>query len=236
MDKRETDTLYSKLGVDPSASAEEIHRAYAALTEKFLATTSNTPSGSTVITEDEKLFRELTQAYRTLVDAESRRVYDRQLSMEQDAALVVHEEQDPQHEMARYQEVILPQHAPTDEWKKEREYFEEHFDEILKPAPKVDLIDSASVPSSAVAADVAAADVATYPSEQPQNGRDDDDDVTVKFGTFPTEREMSSFPAPKSPRRQVSMGLPLDPFDILLYVGLPLFAVILLLEYYFFVM
>jgi DnaJ-class molecular chaperone len=236
MDKRETETLYSKLGVSPSASAEEIHRAYNLLSKRFLATADDSSTGTTAVAEDEALFRELTSAYRTLVDTESRRNYDRQISGEVDATLVVHDVQDPQHEMARYQEVVLSPHEPTEQWKKEREYFEEHFEEILKPAPKVDLIDSAAAKMTAEA--MATSDSAVQPSESSvASSQDVDDvDVTVKFGTFPTDRELSSFLPPKCPRRPISFSKSLDPFDLFLYLGLPLFGVIILLEFYFFVM
>lgn len=236
MDKREAETLYSKLGVDPSASADEIHRAYTKLSEQFLANAGDNSSETTEVTEDEALFRELTSAYRTLVDADSRRAYDRQISPEPEATLVVHDVQDAQHEMARYQEVVLPQHEPTEQWKKEREYFEEHFDEILKPAPKVDLIDSASAPVSIESA--AASDLPAQQHKTKEAGDDDvsDMDVTVKFGTFPTDRELSSFLPPKCPRRPISFSKSLEPMEIFMYVGLPLFGVIILLEVYFFVM
>jgi DnaJ-class molecular chaperone len=236
MDKREAETLYSKLGVHPSASAEEIHRAYSKLSEKFLANAGDNSGQTTEVSEDDALFRELTSAYRTLVDAESRRAYDRQVSPEPEATLVIHDLQDAQHEMARYQEVVLPQHEPTEQWRKEREYFEEHFEEILKPAPKVDLIDSASSPVTGESTTASDSPAQSHHTKEP--GDDDvvDTDVTVKFGTFPTDRELSSFPPPKCPRRPIDLRKPLEPMEIFMYVGLPLFGVIILLEVYFFVM
>lgn len=235
MDKRETETLYSKLGVAPSASVEEIHRAYSAISEKFLSAGGDAASDATEITEDEALFRELTAAYRTLVDVESRRKYDEQIRPEPDPTLIVHSVEDPQHEMARYQEVVLPQHEPTEQWKKERQYFEEHFEEILKPAPKVDLIESAAAAAAGVAPDGEASSVENAAAVSDSKSGDDID-VTVKFGTFPTDRELSAFPPPKCPRRPIDFSKPLEPMEIFMYFGLPLFGVILLLEVYFFVM
>jgi DnaJ-class molecular chaperone len=240
MDTREKETLYTKLGVLPSASSEEIHHAYAELTQRFLSKDGDGATDETAVSEDERLFQELTQAYRTLVDEESRRNYDCSLE-ESEATLVVHQEQQPDHVMARYQEVILSGHAPSEEWAKEREYFEEHFDEILKPAPKVNLIatglEAVGIAPTADNANTNSAPSAHSDADRVESeGEVSDVDATVKFGTFPSDRELAAFVVPKNPRRPASMGGPIDPLDLLLYLGAPLFAIILLLEYYFLMM
>jgi hypothetical protein len=227
------ENLYQKLGVAPSATADEIHHAYAALSEKLLSDPAAMTSGTTEVTEDEKLFRELTRAYRTLIDEESRRHYDQSLQQDTEPSvqLVVHKEEVPEHHaVARYQEVILAQHGPTEEWQKEREYFEEHFDEILKPAPKVNLIEAATLEAGvAPVVSTATATAVAHPTEQEIQG-----EITVRFGTMPTDRELATLDEVKHPRRPISLRAGIDAFDMLLFLGVPLLAVVLLVEYYLF--
>jgi DnaJ-class molecular chaperone len=228
------DNLYQKLGVQPSATAEEIHHAYATLSQELLPDLPIQPTGgSTEVTEDEKLFRELTRAYRTLIDEESRRHYDQSLEhgTEQSVLLVVHKESDPEHhQVARYQEVILPQSEPTETWRKEREHFEEHFEEILKPAPKVNLIEATHNQKSAGIEAVSATELAesAFASDEPQ------EDISIRFGTIPSEKEFASREGIKHARRPMSLSVDIDPFDALLFLGVPFLAIILLVEFYFF--
>jgi curved DNA-binding protein CbpA len=230
------DNLYQKLGVSPSATAEEIHHAYAALSQELLPELVLQPSGGTTtattqVTEDEKLFRELTSAYRTLIDEESRRHYDQSLQHGAELAfqLVEHKEAVPEHhQVARYQEVILPQHEPTETWRKEREHFEEHFEEILKPAPKVNLIE----PSGAVVSDGAAVLSGAEANEDAFLSEEPVVDISVRFGTVASEKELASLEGIKHARRPMSLSIDIDPFHVLLLLGLPFLAIVLLVEFY----
>jgi hypothetical protein len=108
-----------------------------------------------------------------------------------------------------------------EEWRRERAFFEEHFEEILKPAPKIDLVGvkrGSSQKSSSVGA------IAEWDDLSPAVP------AYSRFGTLPSSNELLQLQAVPSPRRAITRSLVADPFDLLVYVGLPVMGVIIAIE------
>lgn len=65
-----TQDYYSILGIDRSASGNEIKKAYRRLAQRFHPDVTDDPNG-------ERKFKAVAEAYRTLKRAETRSAYDR---------------------------------------------------------------------------------------------------------------------------------------------------------------
>ncbi len=251
MPEGEQDTYYDILGVERSASAEEITLAY----RQVLDETNTFDAQSDSEEETIELIRTLTLAYRTLVDEQKRREYDALLDgctpAENDASTVVYDveqvslaeapsltstglaamkegnsgEAQPATPRVVYEvgQAFSPRSEDEipDEWKQERAFFEENFEEILKPGPKVDLVGS----QKASAADEApVTTIAEWEDLVPAAS------ASSRFGTIPSSNELSQLQVIPSPRRAIARSLVADPFDLMVYIGLPVVGVILAVE------
>src|SRR5688572_22827076 len=87
---------YRILGVSPGATASEIKRAYHKLAVKYHPDRNPDP-------KVESLFKEITEAYNTLGDEESRRMYDLRYSSGFDQVFTQQEatQQDPRYRRKR---------------------------------------------------------------------------------------------------------------------------------------
>jgi|GEM_PF-4758424 len=115
------------------------------------------------------------------------------------------------------------EHEIPQEWKEERAFFEQHYEEILKPGPKVDLVGEQI---SAEEAEKRASTMDQWeeiPHVEPLSSR---------FGTIPAPDELSQLQIVPSPRRAIGRRLIADPVDVVLYIGLPLLGTIILVEFF----
>ena len=110
--------LYLVLGLQPGASAADIKRAYRRLARRFH------PGINPGDGDAEATYRQIAEAYETLVDPERRRAYDASGTRPQDAAAVAFE-----FSGFDFSRAALGQHAAT---------FSELFSEVLHPAPPSD--------------------------------------------------------------------------------------------------
>jgi curved DNA-binding protein CbpA len=108
-----------------------------------------------------------------------------------------------------------------EEWKAERAFFEHHYEEILKPGPKVDLIGEQRNLGEGEKEELAVVQWDDASHVEPLSSR---------FGTIPAPDELSELQVVPSPRREIGRRLIADPVDLVLYVGMPLLGTIILIE------
>jgi hypothetical protein len=107
-----------------------------------------------------------------------------------------------------------------EEWKREREFFEAHFEEILKPAPRVNLVGGATGGSSTSA----------LPGTLSEWDEFKQGPVSTRFGTPASPHELAELRDLPASRRAEVRGLSVDPFKVLTYVGLPVMSLLALAE------
>jgi curved DNA-binding protein CbpA len=244
-------TYYDILGVDRSATADDITFAY----RQVLDETNTFDAQSDSEEETIELIKTVTLAYRTLVDEQKRREYDAALdgcplSEEEDETAVYNVEQvslaespsltstglatlkdgnsaEVQSLTPRVVYEVGQAFSPRneseipEEWKQERAFFEEHFEEILKPAPKVDLV---GTKKGILGEENNVATIAEWDDLSPTAP------ASTRFGTIPSSNELSHLQAVPTPRRAIARSLMADPFDLMVYIGLPVMGVILAIE------
>ncbi len=244
-------TYYDILGVDRSATADDITLAYRHVLDETNTFDAQSDSEEEII----ELIKRVTVAYRTLVDEQKRREYDAALDgcplpAEEDATAVYDVEQvslaespsltstglatlkdgnsaEAQSLAPRVVYEVGQAFSPRneneipEEWKQERAFFEEHFEEILKPAPKVDLVGAKKITSEE---EINVATIAEWDDLSPAAP------ASTRFGTIPSSNELSQLQAVPSPRRAIARSLMADPFDLMVYIGLPVMGVILAIE------
>jgi hypothetical protein len=251
--QEDAQNYYDILGVDRSASVEDITLAY----REVLSETNTFDSESDHEEETIELIKTLTLAYRTLADEQKRREYDALLDgypllnveaptavydVEQVsladvpsltttslAALMEGDSATTQTVTPRVVYEVGQAFSPRSEdeipesWKQERAFFEEHFEEILKPAPKVDLVGAKTISEGGEASVPPIVEWEEAPLPVPPASR---------FGTMPAPNELSQLQAIPTPRRAMARSLVADPFDLLVYVGLPVMGVIIVIEFF----
>ena len=210
--------FYDLLRIQPTASADEIKEAYRQLAEMYfdspdlLSLSGNSPS-------DE--FALITRAFRVLSDERQRSEYDSQLSLSQDdlapADCSLEESQDS------VSETYDPSHGDLpEEWRKERQYFEEHFEEIFKPLPKVDLVGPANLPE---AGELATIDANLEDWEVPERTPEEES----SFGTLPAPDHILAEKAIPQARRVIPYPT-VDPFQLVIGGGIILMGLIIIAE------
>jgi hypothetical protein len=244
-------TYYDILGVDRSASAEEITFAYRHVLDETNTFDAQSENEEATI----ELIRTVTLAYRTLVDEQKRREYDAvldgcplpeegeatavydvgQVSLAEapsmtSTGLTVLKESNPGEVQSLAPRVVYEvgqafsprsEEEIPEEWKQERAFFEEHFEEILKPALKVDLVGTAKTNTQE---EDSVSTIAEWDDLSPPAA------TSTRFGTIPSSNELSQLQAVPSPRRAIARSLVADPFDLLVYIGLPVLGVIIAIE------
>jgi curved DNA-binding protein CbpA len=118
----------------------------------------------------------------------------------------------------------LSEEEVPEEWKREREFFEEHFDEILKPAPRVDLVGAGDAQGAGQGATMALSDW-----DELKSGP-----ASTRFGTPVEAHELAELRAMPASRRFVQPGTITDPFLFVAYFGVPVMVVLALVEFFLF--
>ena len=212
-------TYYELLGLEPGATTEQIREAYREIARIFhpdsnfysdIISDENGPNDSDV-------FKSITVAYNTLINEDKRRQYDQTILTElndwdDNSGSSAFSKEDYGREAqpgpAKKKEQDIPE-----EWKREREHFEQHYEEILRPAPKVDLV-----------------------------GRDQENafsgwenEVTgTRFGDLATEEELQAIHMTPQMRRIPRAKMRMDPFLALALIGIPIMLLVIILELIFF--
>lgn len=209
-------TYYELLGLEPDASTEQIREAYREIARIYHPDSN---FYSDIIADDEaepsdsEVFKSITVAYNTLVNEDKRREYDATLpsgldDWDSNPEGSAFNQFGATHEQARptkRKEQDIPE-----EWKREREYFEQHYEEILRPGPKVDLVGKEG--------------------ENAFSGWEEE--VTgTRFGELATEEELQAIQMTPQMRRVPRLKLTrIDPFMALAVIGIPIMFIVILIE------
>lgn len=244
-------TYYDILGVDRAATTDDITLAYRQVLDETNTFDVQSDSEEEII----ELIKTVTLAYRTLVDEQKRREYDAALD---GCPLPAQEEETTVYDVEQVSLAESPSLTSTglatlkdgnsdeaqslaprvvyevghafsprneneipEEWKQERAFFEENFEEILKPAPKIDLVGTNNVTPEEEGIVAAIAEWDDLSPTVP---------ASTRFGTIPSSNELSQLQSVPSPRRTIARSLMADPFDLIVYIGLPIMGVILAIE------
>jgi curved DNA-binding protein CbpA len=226
MTDTESRTHYELLGLEPGVSAEEIKEAYREIARIFHPD-SNFYDDIIEDTgpEDSDVFKAITAAYQVLINEEKRRKYDESLpkgledwgDSEESDRPRAYQASDIDSDTDDSQDEDIPE-----EWKEERKRFQAHFEEILKPGPKVNLVADegrASTPTQS-AADA----FGTW--EESQKAAQG----LSRFGNLQGPIELPSLDKIPAPRRVIASSMAADPIQLIMYVGLPIMSLIVLCE------
>ncbi len=225
-------THYELLGLEPEVSTDEIKEAYRGIARIFHPD-SNFYDDIIEDTgpEDSDVFKAITAAYQVLINEEKRRKYDESLPKGLDAW----EDSEGGDSPHRHSELRRSDTKNDDneeeedipeEWKEERRHFQAHFGEILKPAPKVNLV--ADEPGSASD---------TAPNAQSLQSWGESEKATealARFGNVTGSIDLPPLDKIPLPRRVVAPSMVTDPIQIIIYIGLPIMLVIVVCEYFLF--
>lgn len=232
----ESRTYYELLGVEPDASVDQIKEAYREIA-RIYHPDSNFYSDiveDTSTNEDSDVFKAITSAYQVLINEEKRRAYDDSLPKNLDSW-------DDDSEGLRSavpdsgagsfaDKVRKPTETIPEEWRREREYFEAHYEEILRPAPHANLVGNTSKDESAPTdAQLNAQfesweDAKSFAAGTRFGEIEHEVDGKVPYMTAPTRRAV---------RASAGFG-GMDPMTALLYIGIPALLSIVLIELYLF--
>jgi len=248
--------FYEILGVGQGASTDEIAQAYRQRVQADELLSSRDAEQDADLPH---LIEAITEAYQTLSSAEKRQHYDALLSANtlNQASVGTQVVEDPSitfdsippssslnlevtnwvpvarrirtsanlvYDLAQ---AISPGKIDIipEEWKREREFFEEHFEEIFKPLPKIDLVGAKGthmgVDGSAIGLD-------------DWEGMHATGLAATRFGTLPRANERLVPRTIPLARRQTFQRPLRDPFHVLMYLAMPIVAVLVALEIYFY--
>lgn len=217
---------YELLGLEPGASTEAIKEAYREIA-RIYHPDSNFYDDIIADTgpDDSAVFKAITAAYQVLVNEEKRRAYDDTLPKglndwgEDDGT-----GSSPGSYSTDSQDEADDEDIP-EEWKKEREFFAENYEEILKPGPRSNL--------------VAGGGEVTRPKVPTEEGADpfgpwEEEKIEVqagtRFGDLSDEKPLSDANAIPASRRTIDPSGTQDPFLLLMYFGIPLMTLVVLVE------
>jgi curved DNA-binding protein CbpA len=212
---------YELLGLEPGATTDAIKDAYREIA-RIYHPDSNFYDDIVTDTgpEDSEIFKVITAAYQVLVHEDKRRAYDETLPKGLDSW---QDEGDGSRWRASNE-----QHSDDDEgqedipeeWKRERQFFQQNYEEILRPGPRADLTsgDGSTVLAGGVDGEV----FKTWgDGESPQ--------PSTLFGSPGASVEEPMFDAIPATRRP--MGNPMkDPVQLITYIGLPVMTLVVILE------
>ena len=207
---------YELLGLEPGATTDAIKEAYREIA-RIYHPDSNFYDDiiADAGPEDSEVFKAITAAYQVLVHEDKRKAYDDTLPKGLDGW--------GDSEESPYSSDIDEEDIP-EEWKKEREYFAEHFDEILKPGPRSNLTGGNAADFHMPGPD----------GSEPFTSWSDDQREAVQAGTrFGDLSEdvgnlkIESIPAA---RRTMDPGMAKDPFQLIVFIGIPLMALVVIAE------
>jgi len=224
MKDTESRTHYELLGVDPQASVDEIKAAYREIARIFHPDSN---FYSDIIDDagpdNSGIFKIITAAYQVLVNEEKRLQYDKTLpqglnSWDEDSNGPRPGPWTPGEEVETDLEQKQQEDIP-EEWKAERAFFQKHFEEILKPAPKVNLVGEEDLPETDAVPD------------EPYNGWEDapEGGIVSSFGHL-TEKPVLPPLSIIPPSRRAVRPSSIDPVLIIIFGGLPIMALIVIFE------
>lgn len=230
-------TYYELLGVEPDATTEQIKEAYREIA-RIYHPDSNFYSDiveDVAEEEDSDVFKAITSAYQILVSEEKRRAYDDSLpknldSWGEDEEAYRAAPEQHFHDGTSSETVVKTADMIPEEWKREREYFEAHYEEILRPAPKADLVGASAEPKTEESGE---------PDKEGVYGDWEEPKPFVagsRFGDLLVDGE-NKVPFMTAPTRRAvrhNWGMSLDPMTAILYIGIPALLAIVLVEIYLF--
>lgn len=217
---------YELLGLEPGATTEAIKEAYREIA-RIYHPDSNFYDDiiADAGPDDSDVFKAITAAYHVLVNEEKRRAYDDTLPK----GLTDWGEEDGSGASLRGvntagDDESVDEDIP-EEWKKEREYFAEHFEEILKPGPRSNLVaGGGEVPKVKV------------PNEGGVDpfGAWEEESVTVqagtRFGDLTENGALGNIEVVPVSRRAVEASTAKDPFQWMMYLGIPFMTIVVIAE------
>ena len=210
-------TFYELLGVEPSATTEEIKEAYREIARIFHPDSN---FYSDIIDDDgpsdSDLFKAITQAYQVLIHEEKRKEYDELLNGYSPDAW-------SEGEDGEYDDEDIPE-----EWRKEREFFEQHFEEILRPAPKVNLVGKDGEEQVADEEDTSQRDAGRAPNSTAFEGEIVSKIKISRFGRPASDDDPFSTSHMLYARRVPRPSI--DIIDLISYVGIPALLLIVIVE------
>jgi DnaJ-class molecular chaperone len=217
---------YELLGLEPGATTEAIKEAYREIA-RIYHPDSNFYDDIIADTgpDDSAVFKAITAAYQVLVNEEKRRAYDDTLPK----GLNDWGEEDPSGGSTRMEARESHDHEDDEdipeEWKKEREFFAENFEEILKPGPRSNLVaGGGEVPKPKIPADDGSDPFGPWEEEKIEV------QAGTRFGDLSDEKPLPDIDALPAARRIVEPGGTKDPFLLLMYFGIPLMTLVVLVE------
>ena len=218
-------TYYELLGLTPEASVDQIKEAYREIA-RIYHPDSNFYSdiiADEIPDDGSDLFKFVTAAYNVLINGERRKEYDDSLLSARGGAPGWEEttgEEGAQTTGRRSSKTEI-----SEEWQKERDYFEENYFDILKPGPKVNLTGGDNEPSSDVPPDTSAFE--TW-----------DDDTVEQGGVFGSLADTGFNdparlpPVARRPSASWQWAWLQDPFTLVVYVGIPILLTVVITEFF----
>jgi len=208
--RESTASYYDLLGVASTCSIADVHDAYRRLAEMYMDPDTLPPDWEPLSPE---LFNRITQAFRVLSDEVLRKEYDSNLEVMAEQHQQEVKEISPETSLVSLEIDGIPE-----SWRKEREYFEEHFEEIFKPLPKVNLVATEPLPDGEQDAGLSDWEGEIAPPI--------DDSA---FGTLPISEVAKSDMALPQPRRVIPSPS-LDQFQLIIVGGIVLMSLVIIAE------
>jgi curved DNA-binding protein CbpA len=209
---------YELLGLEPGVTTDVIKEAYREIARIYHPDSNFyddiiADSGP----EDSDVFKAITAAYQVLINEEKRKAYDETLPKGLDGW--GESDSDDGGFAPGNDDEDIPE-----EWKKERQYFAEHFDEILKPGPRSNL-------TGAAAADFhMPAPEADEPFTSWSEPKAETVQAGTRFGDLSEDAGAIKIDAIPAARRTFDPGMSKDPFQLIVFIGIPLMALVVIVE------
>jgi DnaJ-class molecular chaperone len=205
-------THYELLGLEPSATTDEIKEAYREIARIFHPDSNfyDDIVGDEMPEGESDVFKAITNAYQILSNPQKRKSYDESLV----GGLGGWETDDSGAATHRARRQDIPE-----EWRREREYFEQNYQEIFRASEKSDLVGGEESPDSEIG----------------EWGETEEERQAIidGFGDVSTAQEMKAEYSTAPTRRPVKYGgFHRDPVWYLIYVGMPAVVAVVLVELY----
>jgi hypothetical protein len=214
---------YELLGLEPGASTEAIKEAYREIA-RIYHPDSNFYDDiiADAGPDDSAVFKAITAAYQVLVNEEKRRAYDDTLPK---GLNDWGDEENSGGDTRSAPGESLEDDDIPEEWKKEREFFAENYEEILKPGPRSNLVaGGGEVPRPKVPTGEGVDPFGPWEEEKVEV------QAGTRFGDLNEDKPLREVDVLPTARRTVESGGSKDPFLLLMYFGIPIMTVVVLAE------